>query len=234
MTKENKPIIGIIASNYSKKNRPFNCYSKFVNNYSKRIIKSGGIPIGILNIKGMNICDGFIIQGGSKIDSEILKKIDYIVKNNKPCIGICLGMQALVAYDYLKRNNFKLINNKTLEKEYLDLAFNHNKVNPFYLNNKNKACHKVYLDKNSKISRTLKKEIIDVYSLHNYKVKDNIMKNSNLFKVIGKSNDNVIEVIESINNDFLIGVQFHPELDDNCSLLFKELIKSTKKKNHNF
>lgn len=238
MKKEYKPIIGIIAEHIEEDNRPFNCYIKFVNNYTKRVIEVGGIPIGILQLKNkfiensLELCDGFIFHGGANIETVNLQALDYIIKSGKPCLAICLGIQTLAVYDYLKQNKKKLNYNINDENKFLEKVANHNQVNPFYLDKIKEAKHLVYLNDDSIIKNMLHKDIIKVVSIHNYKIKDNILNNSKYFKVTGYSIGNVIEVIESINNNhFLIGVQFHPELEDKYLVLFKELIKQAKKRN---
>ena len=207
MKKENKPIIGIIAEHTEENNRPFNCYTKFVNNYSKRVIEAGGIPIGVLFLKDvflrdtLELCDGFIFHGGSCIETVNLQALDYIIRSGKPCLAICLGVQTLVAYDYLKQNNKKLIYDVKEEDKFLEKVSNHNQANPFYLDKINNAKHLVYLNNDSILKDILHKDIIEVVSIHNYKIKNSILNNSKYFKVTGYSDDNVIEVIESINSN---------------------------------
>ena len=47
-----KPIIGLVAAHYQENDRPFKNYTQFVDNYSERIIKSGGLPIGLVFPEG--------------------------------------------------------------------------------------------------------------------------------------------------------------------------------------
>ena len=72
-----KPVIGIISRDYvSKTNKEINITYKDI---VSSILKSGGIPIGIpsnINIDDyLNICNGFILQGGDDIDSNNLKTL---------------------------------------------------------------------------------------------------------------------------------------------------------------
>ena len=68
-----KPIIGIISSRTEEVDRPFMTKTSFNETYPKRIIQAGGIPIGIIfpnnefNKDVLDICDGFVLQGGSTI-----------------------------------------------------------------------------------------------------------------------------------------------------------------------
>ncbi len=64
----------------------------------KAIIKSKGIPIGINNENFedyLNICQGFILQGGDDIDNDNLIIIQKLYDLNIPVLGICLGMQEM-------------------------------------------------------------------------------------------------------------------------------------------
>ena len=73
------------------------------NDISKAIRKSGGIPIGIRNnniLDYIDICDGFILQGGSEIDTNNYEVIKEIKKRDKPLLGICLGMQEMAMNMY--------------------------------------------------------------------------------------------------------------------------------------
>ena len=92
-----KPIIGIISREYlSATNKKINIiYDDIINS----IIKSGGIPIGIPINKDitnyLNICNGFIFQGGDDINNHNLKTIKILKDKNIPILGICLGMQEM-------------------------------------------------------------------------------------------------------------------------------------------
>ena len=74
-----KPIIGILGNRQIDKDNPFNCYSKFLFNYAKRIRQAGGIPMGLVSedvsLDELSVCDGFVLEGGNKIIDNYLKVI---------------------------------------------------------------------------------------------------------------------------------------------------------------
>ena len=88
-----KPIIGMISPRTINDDSPFKNYTKFVNTYPQMIIKAGGIPIGIVfpdgkfNNEYMDLCDGFIFQGGPTIESSHICAIHYALEKNKPILG---------------------------------------------------------------------------------------------------------------------------------------------------
>ena len=95
-----KPIIGIILRDDKSANG--NDIKYAYTDIISAIIKSNGIPIGIdcKNIdKYLDICQGFILQGGDDIDELDLKAIEIIKNNDLPLLGICLGMQEMAYYD---------------------------------------------------------------------------------------------------------------------------------------
>ena len=89
-----KPIIGIITrDNISKSGHKIKYTYNDINN---AIINSGGIPIGILNnLDYIDICDGFIFQGGDNIIEGDIELLRILYEKNKPVLGICLGMQEM-------------------------------------------------------------------------------------------------------------------------------------------
>jgi len=92
-----KPIIGIISRDYiSATNKKINIV---YNDIISSVIKSGGIPIGIPYdediIEYLNICNGFILQGGDDINDNNLNTIKILKEKNIPTLGICLGMQEM-------------------------------------------------------------------------------------------------------------------------------------------
>ena len=123
-----KPYIGIIArKSISPKGHNLSiAYDDIISS----IYKSGGIPIIIpQNIfdEYIELCKGFIFQGGDDIDFQNLKILKKLRDKNTPVLGICLGMQEIgVLYDGILKNipnheentnhEIKIINNSLLYK----------------------------------------------------------------------------------------------------------------------
>lgn len=239
---DKKPIIGLVVSHHRESDRPFQNYTKFIDNYSKRIIKSGGIPIGLIfpeekfNLDSLNLCDGIIFEGGPSISSYQVNIVNYIMKNKIPTLAICLGMQTLVAYEWASKkygDTYQNINDNFKpedEKYFLENKQGHNNLDPFYLSQIEKSKHEIIIDRQSRLYNILKEEKINVPSIHNYAVQSNILNKSNHFKCVAYSKDGTIEAIETIDKThFLIGTQFHPELEDKYQILFDNLIFEAKK-----
>lgn len=136
-----KPVIGIISRSYvSETNKKINIV---YNDIISSVIKSKGIPIGIPyneNIEPyLDICQGFIFQGGDDIDNYNLKTISILKKKNIPTLGICLGMQEMF-----------------YENNLIDIP-NHN-IN---------SLHEININKNTLLYKILKKDKILVNSRHN-------------------------------------------------------------------
>ena len=239
-----KPIIGMISPRTVSDIKPFNNYTKFINTYSKRINEAGGIPIGIVLPNGkfdkepMEICDGFLLQGGPVIESGQINVVHYALEKQKPILGICLGMQTMAGYNWVYEELGSTLTYSEIddffkpedEEHFLEKRSGHNELDPFYLSEIEKSKHEVMFDKASRLYDIFGKSV-KFPSLHNFVVKDNIFNDSKIFKVVGKSSDGTIEAIEGLNQDnFVVGVQFHPELEKENKILFKELVKSSQKR----
>lgn len=213
-----RPIIGVVARPYMTDNGRYAMC--ILDNVRNSIIRSGGIPLLILPTQDMNycnnnessltdtdkeildnqisLCDGILMPGGDKIyfyDYYICSKANEL---NIPLLGICMGMQLMCNY-----NN----NNKNVKVE------NHKEPNLNYV-------HNINISKDSILFNIIKKDKINVNSLHNYTV-----PNSGDYEVCGKCN-NIIEAIEKKDSAFNIGVQWHPErnYDENDQHLFNSFI----------
>lgn len=142
-----KPIIGIItrkSKSVSEKNIDI-VYDDIVNS----INKSGGIPVGIFNYNinnYLNICDGFILQGGDDIEEKNIEVLEILNRENKPVLGICLGMQEMGVY----RNGILFDVNNHLEN----------------------VLHEIIIDKNSLLYRIIGKDKILVNSRHKSMIND--------------------------------------------------------------
>lgn len=219
---EKKPIIGILpTSNYLVTDDTFADTYRFGNNYIKKIVENGGIPLliplndeKIIN-ESLEMCDGLLLPGGNRVRPVNFEIIDYFYKNNKPILGICLGMQTLAMYSV----NLENVEQKRIIKK-IDNGIDHWPIELKRENNQDLA-HKDFVFKDSKLFKILKREEIMVNSVH----KNTITEVGSGFRISALSEDNLIEGIEAKSDDnFVIGVQFHPEILPQFNELFKVFI----------
>lgn len=159
------------------------------------------------NYDVLKLCDGIIIQGGSDIHKYHYKIIDYAINNNIPLLGICMGHQVVGLYSTNKE-----------EKDLVKID-NHYKIGEQHL---------VNIDKNSNLYKIFKEKLY-VNSRHLFKL--NEVKQP--FKIVARSDDDVIEAIEYIDDEhFILSVQWHPEDMDNMQGLYNYFLKEViKRKN---
>jgi putative glutamine amidotransferase len=186
-----------------------NLYMK--NNYYKWLNKDFNIVIITPNVnnnytKITTFCDLLLICGGddvnpiryneenthSTIEDTFIEQMDFdlikeFVKQRKPIVGICRGIQVINVYF-----DGNLIQNISEYNTYID-------------HQKNK--HRIIIDEQSILSKYFNKNII-VNSYHHQCVKDI----APYFHINAISKDGFIEGIEYKN---IIGIQWHPELMDN-------------------
>ena len=242
-----EPIIGITANSTYIDNRSYPEPHK-VNfsprNISKAVTMAGGIPI-ILPVnepeiaqKYAELVDGLILAGGEDVspilygeDARNTIKATYpkrdkaevaitekVIASGKPILGICRGLQLL-----------NVIFGGTLyqdlsEKE--DLFVKHIQETP-----SNHPIHTVSVNEISYMSSFLSDELF-VNSFHHQVIRD-LGKG---LRIAAKSNDGVIEAIESVDeNKSIIAIQWHPEnlyYKDNDQLaLFENLVLRAKARN---
>ncbi len=242
-----KPKIGIVTSRrIINESRPFKDVFSFVNNFPKRIAKAGGIPSGVLfpdskfDEEYLEMYDGFLIPGGSKIWTYQLAVIHYAITHNKPLLGICLGNQSLGAYsfviDKLTKQGIEITIDKiikfydTITKDdvlFLQKVEGHDPEPEYHYYSIPNSKHKVFVNENSILYDIYKSKEIEQPSIHNYIVKDS----GENFKVSATSEEGYIEGLEYKDPDkFIVGVQFHPELEEANDILFKRLIEEAKKR----
>lgn len=161
---------------------------QFLKKYDINII---GIPIIFGNenefdkIKEtIDLCDGIISPGGSKIHDIDYKIVKYLHEIDKPTLGICLGMQ-IMGKLFNEKVRTKIESGKHYtEKEYV---------------------HNVRIKKDSLLYKIIGEETIKVNSRHKRQI-----PYTNL-DCVAYSEDNVLEAIEDKSKKFFIGLQWHPE-----------------------
>lgn len=160
----------------------------------------------LINTEILDLCDGIIIQGGKDIYPYHFQILEYCIKNNIPLLGICMGHQIIGLYSINSNNDNDLI-----------------QIDDHQIKDGN---HIINIEKNS-IMYKIFGPTLKVNSRHSFAVK----KVNLPFKVTSISEDNIIESIEYIdNNNFILGVQFHPEDLDNTENLYNYFLKEVLKR----
>ena len=228
-----RPVIGI-TGNYGD----LTC--KLAEGYYKSVLKAGGIPIIIppladtdAIINTLDIIDGLILSGGGDYDpryaneepdpklGEINEERDLpelfitrLAYNRQiPILGICRGIQTLA-----------MALGGKVKQDITDIAtLNHSQKEE-----RNVPTHNVIIEKDSILSQlyklTDKNATLKVNSFHHQAVCDCGDK----FRVVAKSEDGIVEAMESREFKSIIGVQWHPECLDEGLPLFKWLTREAK------
>lgn len=221
-----KIIIGILGtSEYMKTNDAFYDVYKYSNNYIKKIVENDAVPLLIplvddkLIEETLDMCDGLLLPGGSYIKEVNFKVIDYFYQRKKPILGICMGMQTLAMYSVNIENKER----KRIIKP-IDTGVDHWPIEVIRKNLTTLA-HKDYVNEDSLLYKILDRKEIIVNSLHH----NTITEVGSSFKVVARSEDNLIEAIEYNGSDrFVLGVQFHPEVLPQYNNIFKTFINRCK------
>lgn len=152
----------------------------------------------------IDLCDGFILQGGlysANYEIEMAKKI---IELDKPLIGICAGFNNI-----LRAIGTDVIEDKTKSHDIYDKEYR----------------HEISIIKGTKLFDLVKKEKYNVNSIHSMIApKGNVEKYARISAI---SYDNLVESFEFDNKKFVMGIKWHPELmleDEFSDKLFKKFI----------
>lgn len=232
-----RPIIGIVGRADSEKlgHNVICCFESV----RRSIIKHGGIPILILPpqdveyeklspkeinsltdiekeilISQVNLCDGILIPGTSKLYEYDKFIYEYAKEKDIPILGICGGMQLMAIAD------------KTVEEIKNIIVPNNTDIN--HLEKEKDYVHEVEIVKDTLLSKIINKDKIKVNSRHKFHI-----ENTNL-KVSAYSTDGIIEALEVPNKKFILGIQWHPEsmleYDEDSNKIIKYFIDKCKEK----
>lgn len=234
MTNKLYPIIGISGSILIDEGRIFPGYERaYVNNdYIQSVARCKALPYIIPIIEDDELIraqveniDALILSGGQDVnpllwDEEPHNKLGTIMPKRdtfdsklfkialelkKPILGICRGEQLInVAEGGSLYQDISLIENAYIK---------HTQQCPPHV-----ATHTVEIKEDTKLYEILNENEIQVNSFHHL----GINKVAPGYIVSAISKDGVIEAIEKVGEDFVIGVQWHPEMmTKECSKMKK-------------
>lgn len=235
-----KPIIGILPLYDSEKDSIW-----MLPGYQKGLEKAGANTLifpytsdvdEILTISAL--CDGYLFTGGQDVSPELYheKKLPYCGElsptldtltkvvfedaefSDKAILGICRGCQIL-----------NILFGGSL---YQDLNIQYQSSNGIHIeHHQNKpydnTSHKVTLNTDGYLHKLLKKDELNVNSVHHQGIKDVGIGLS----VNAISEDGIVESIKAVDYNFMLGVQWHPEYnyfrnDDSLTIL-KAFVRET-------
>ena len=202
----------------------------FVNGYPKRILANGATPIGILSSDGyaaqdsLALCDAFVFCGGARFYPYHFQIMEYAAKSGKPVLGICLGMQMMNTYFLVAeeaerrgwdRPLLALFEQMKKERYMFTEPVDGHWDGHITRDNVERFKHPVHVTPGSRLERLTGKQTIMGASMHNYR----ITHPAQSLCVAGRTDDGTIEALEY--GEQMLGVQFHPEADDQNDDLFR-------------
>ncbi len=213
--------------------------------YIDAIVAAGGTPIMLPLLDNeatlrqlYKLCAGIVLSGGNDVDpaqygeelepetKDISPKRDeqerllikWALKDNKPVLGICRGMQLLnVAlggslYQDIARE-LPAADNHTASVEHKDFAY---------------LAHTLSIKPDSQLAKILGTEKIETNALHHQAIREL----SDQLTATAWTHDDIIEAVELPTNRFVVAVQSHPEsltsVDPRWQKLFTAFVENTR------
>ena len=210
-----KPI-GIVCTEFNVDKNGYKQKVNMVSNaYIEMLTKNDAIPIlitpqmekqrvneivemigGILFIGGEDIKQGYydkelMVKEISKRDEIEIELYKQCKEKKIPILGVCRGLQII-----------NVAEGGTLEEVPTKGSIKHTIDDDGFIN-----YHDIYIEKDSSLKKIMKVDNYSVCSMHHQK----IAKLGNNLKISAKSEDGVIEAIESDDKSFVIAFQGHIE-----------------------
>jgi putative glutamine amidotransferase len=191
-------------------------------NYSRRVERAGGLPIFLPHLhedvdariaQTASMLDGLLLTGGEDVDPTHygqdwfacdtpparerdhfeLPLVRAFFETGKPMLGICRGIQLInVAMGGTLVQDIPHFVGPTHHSQSAETT---------------ESTHQVSLDESSRLARIFGAVTVDVNS-HHHQAVDRAAAG---VKVVGRSEEGIVEAIEHAQHPYLIGVQWHPE-----------------------
>lgn len=234
-----KKIIGILPRTqpFDMEKSNVNDVYHLVNNYVKRISEAGCMPICLSPVDGyidpdvLSLCDGFVAQGGKNMMPYHFQVIHHAVETGKKYLGICLGMQLLHRYFALRKHVEKSGSTEDVLEKILDLQFKQkvifgrleavegHRTTNMPRGQEDVAKHDVQIVSGTLLHKVMGRDMMAGATFHSWRVVNPVDE----LKINAWATDGsgTIEGVEYGEN--ILGVQFHPEVDNKLPELFRFL-----------
>ncbi len=205
------------------------------NSYIKRVTEAGGIGVCLAPVDGrisqeqLELCDGFIVQGGTQMWPYHFQVIHHAATTGKKLLGICLGMQLVHRYYRMCHIVEEMGMEGPADEAMIDLFFNkeighdllHRVEGHMRKGFADGVKHDVDIVPGTILHRLLGRDTARAASFHNWRAEDPAPELTvNAWATDGTG---TIEGVENGKN--ILGVQFHPEVDDLLPEIFKFLME---------
>ena len=237
-----KKVIGIVPKGKLWKPEE-SCFSDVYevgDNYCKRVQEAGAIPVAVTPVDGwlsqeaLALYDGYVVQGGSTFFPYHYQIIHDAVENGKRYLGICLGEQLIQSYFTMR----KAVEEQGYEGDLLEaiLAFRKaqggkystlEKVEGHRAGKVARGCeddakHDANVVPGTILHRLLGRETVRAASYHDLHVPP--ARTCLTVNAWSAKGDHVVEGVELAPN--ILGVQFHPEVDELLPELFTFVVEA--------
>jgi len=228
--------IAIVGKYVNVKDAYKSIFEALIHAGAKINVRAKGILINSEESFDLSQFDGIIIPGGfgSRGIEGKIKAIEFCRLNNKPILGICLGMQLMVIEFARNVLNLKDANSTEFDKftpyPVITLLENQKYIN-YYGGTLRLGSNPIKIKRGTLAYEIYKSEIIYERHRHRYEFNPEFRNEfeKNGFIVSGEYLDSdIAEIMEIKEHKFFIGVQFHPEFKSKAlspSPIFVELIK---------
>lgn len=237
--------IGVVPSSslWDMEKSNFSDVYKNLNNYNKRVLEAGAIPVGVAPVdnwlppEALEVYDGYVVQGGAEFYPYHFQIMHDAVVNHKRYLGICLGSQLIYTYFALRKMVEEEGYEGDLVKAICDLRdrrgadfsvlekVDGHRSGPVTRGNEDEAKHDVNVVPGTILHRLVGRDTVRAASYHYLQVP----AQQDMVTINGWSakGDGVVEGCECGDN--LLGVQYHPEVDDLLPEIFSFLTEDEKR-----
>ncbi len=234
--------IAIVGKYVNVKDAYKSIFEALIHAGAKINVRAKGILINSEESFDLSQFDGIIIPGGfgSRGIEGKIKAIEFCRLNNKPILGICLGMQLMVIEFARNVLNLKDANSTEFDKftpyPVITLLENQKYIN-YYGGTLRLGSNPIKIKRGTLAYEIYKSEIIYERHRHRYEFNPEFRNEfeKNGFIVSGEYLDSdIAEIMEIKEHKFFIGVQFHPEYKstvENPHPLFVHFVKSALEQN---